>query len=209
MTLLTSFDMLIIYKIFKTRELIWRKNKMINKTAFKEYVEVFNDDKIDELSATIITTRVKVFLVNSNDEILIATSGGGCQLPGGHIEEGEGILQGTVREVEEETGIILDYNEILGQFYKIKYLQKNYQNTGKNRLSQVIYFLAKTDKHANIANLNLTENEKINNFDIKYIKFTNFENFVKQFIIPNQKEINLVIAKEMLKVYQYLVKISS
>ncbi|MDD4276231.1 MAG: NUDIX hydrolase, partial [Clostridia bacterium] len=160
-------------------------------------------------SVEIITTRVKIFLVNSKDEILIATSGGGCQLPGGHIEEGEGILQGIVREVQEETGIILDYDEILGQFYIIKYLQKNYQNTDKNRLSQVIYFLAKTDKQTNIANLNITENEKINNFDIKYIKFTNFDDFVKQFIAPNQKEINLVIAKEMLKVYPYLVKIVS
>lgn len=180
---------------------------MIDKTLFKEFVEEYNDDKIDESSIQIFTTRVKVFLVNSKDEVLIATSGGGCQLPGGHIEEGEGILQGIVREIEEETGIVLNYDEIIGQFYKIKYLQKNYQNTGKNRLSQVIYFLVRTDKQPNLSNLNLTENEKINNFDIRYISFADFTNFVEQFITPNQKEINYIIAKEMLKVYLYLVKI--
>lgn len=116
-------------------------------------------------------------------------------------------MQGIVREIEEETGIVLNYDEIIGQFYKIKYLQKNYQNTGKNRLSQVIYFLVRTDKQPNLSNLNLTENEKINNFDIRYISFADFTNFVEQFITPNQKEINYIIAKEMLKVYLYLVKI--
>lgn len=54
---------------------------MIDKTLFKEFVEEYNDDKIDESSIQIFTTRVKVFLVNSKDEVLIATSGGGCQLP--------------------------------------------------------------------------------------------------------------------------------
>lgn len=180
---------------------------MIDKTSFKEFVEQYNDDNIEESSIQIFTTRVKVFLINRKNEVLVATSDGGCQLPGGHIEENEGILQGVIREVEEETGIILDIYEIVGQFYKIKYLQKNYQNTNKNRLSQVIYFLVKTDKKPNFSNLNLTENEKINNFDIKYIKFTNFANFVNQFITPNQKEINIIIAKEMLKVYPYLIKL--
>jgi len=61
-----------------------------------------NDEEMDS-----IVTRVKVFLINNNNEILLALSNGGCQLPGGHREENEDLNDTIKREIQEETGIIL------------------------------------------------------------------------------------------------------
>ena len=158
--------------------------------------------KIKEIDEEV--TRVNAFIINSHDEILIASSNGGCQLPGGHVEEGEDIIETVKREVMEETGIILDENEISKPFFRIQHKTRNYRNTGKNRLSNVIYFLVKTDKSVNLNNIKLTENEKECNFSVKYVKIQEFENHVNSFINSTQIEVNKIIAEEMLIAFDEL-----
>ena len=158
--------------------------------------------KIKEIDEEV--TRVKAFIINSHDEILIASSNGGCQLPGGHVEDNENITLAVKREVMEETGIILDENEISKPFFRIQHKTRNYRNTGKNRLSNVIYFLVKTDKSVNLNNIKLTENEKECNFSVKYVKIQEFENHVNSFINSTQIEVNKIIAEEMLIAFDEL-----
>ena len=37
------------------------------------------------------------------------------QFPGGHVEEGESLIEAVNREVEEETGIILNAKRLVGE----------------------------------------------------------------------------------------------
>ena len=159
---------------------------------------VYNNENLSEQEIDEVVTRVKVFLVNENNELLIATSGGGCQLPGGHREEGEDLMDTVVREMREETGINLEKYEIKDSFFSIQHLTRNYKNSGKNRCSEMIYFHVVTSKEPNLDNLNLTEDEKKNEFAIEKVKIDNIEEYIKSFINETQKETNIIIAKEIL-----------
>lgn len=176
--------------------------KIMNNKLLKE---IYNEDSLKLEDISIFETRVKIFIVRNN-EILIACSGGGCQLPGGHVEPNEDIEDAIIREVAEETGMVLDKHEIINNFYEIQYFDKNYKNSGRNRLSKVSYFTVRTDKVPNLKRTNLTEREKKNNFTLKSVEINKFTDFVDQFLKPNQKEINVVIAKEILKVYPHFLE---
>ena len=173
-------------------------------------IKEYNSENIKQEEIDEVVTRVKVFLLNDKNELYIATSDGGCQLPGGHREDGEELIDTAIREVQEETGIILDKNEIVEPFYCIKHLTRNYKKTGLNRCSEMIYFYARTNKEPDIDNLNLTENEKINKFSINKVNLNDVEEFIRSFITSTQKEINIIIAKEVLSATkefkEYLLK---
>jgi len=170
-------------------------------------VEEYVDDNLTMENIDEIVTRVKVFIFNGKGQILILTSDGGCQLAGGHLDGNETVKQGIIREVKEETGITLNNEEIDEPFYEIRYLTKNYKNSNKNRMSNVFYSVVITDKKPDLTKINLTENEKINNLSVKYIDKENFEKFVSNFINDTQKEINKIIASEILKVFKELKNI--
>lgn len=104
------------------------------------------------------TTRVKVFILNPDDQFVLISAFEGYQLPGGHVEEDEVLTTAVVREVSEETGINLKPNEILIPFFKIQ----SYKNTDENlnKSSTIIYYFIKTCKSVNIDSRNLTEHEK-------------------------------------------------
>ena len=169
-------------------------------------VEV-NNDNLKDYEIDEIVTRVKVFLLNSKNELLVATSNGGCQLPGGHREDGEELSATVKREVMEETGIDLDNDEVGDAFFEIVHKTRNYRGSGKNRLSNVIYYLVKTDKQVDENNLSLTDNEKEYNFKVDYVKVEMFEEYVKSFINSTQIEINKIIAGEMLTAFGELKKL--
>lgn len=84
----------------------------------------------------IITTLCMVY---QNDQLLlqnrVKTDWHGMTFPGGHIEKGESIIQGTKREMWEETGLMVDKLQLCGV--------KQFQMEGEIRY---IVFLFKT-KH--------------------------------------------------------------
>lgn len=159
---------------------------------------IYNSDNLKETDIDEIVTRVKVFIVNSKNELLLATSGGGCQFPGGHREDGESIIDTVIREITEETGIILERAEIIEPFFEIKHYSRNYKNSGKNRSSEMVYFYVNTDKKINMEKIHLTEHEKESNFELHLVPLNEVEKFINSYIYPNQAELNIIIAKEML-----------
>ena len=166
-----------------------------------------NNDNLNNNEINEIVTRVKVFLLNSRNELLVASSNGGCQLPGGHVEKGEDFFDSVKREVMEETGIVLDNSEIHDAFFEILHKTRNHRGSGKNRLSNVIYYLVRTDKPVNENNISLTENEKEYNFKVDYVKVEQFEDYVRGFINSTQSEVNKIIAGEMLTAFGELKKL--
>ena len=73
---------------------------------------ITNKDNLKENEITEVVKRVKVLLINSNNEILLGYSHHDYQFPGGHVEENEELIDTVKREVLEETGIKLKVNNI-------------------------------------------------------------------------------------------------
>lgn len=134
-------------------------------------------------------------MINSKAQLLLGYCDGIYQFPGGHVEEGEELNSTVKREIKEETGIELNVNNIL-PFYCIKHYKKNYNETGMNRLSQLYYFLIKTDKQIDMNNIRYTEHEKSGGYRLEYISLDQIEETLKN-NIPNNVH-NPTIVKEML-----------
>ena len=143
------------------------------------------------------STRIKAFLLNSNNELLLGISAGGCQLPGGHQEKGESFKETLIREIREETGIELSLDYKPEPFYEVAY-------TNKDRRSRVLYFLIRTDLSPNLNNTNYTKSELENNFTLRYVPLDNFSNFVRNNSLETQLPINKVIDEEIIDAYNHL-----
>lgn len=164
---------------------------------------IINDENLKEEEMDGIVTRVKAFIINSNNKVLIARSNGGCQLPGGHVEKNETYEKALIREVREEVGIIVKENEIK-EFFKIRRYMQNYFNTSKNMISDVIYFVINTDEKPNKNNTHYTSLEKEYQFHIESVDFKCLASHVNNVVKKDGKKINKIIADELLYAYEEL-----
>lgn len=164
----------------------------------KEFIT--NDNNLKEEDVTEIVKRVKVLIINSSNEVLLGYSHNDYQFPGGHVEEGETLLETVNREVMEEVGINLNVKE-LEPFAKMIGYYKDWPTKGKNRKIEIYYYEVKTDEKPNLDNLHLTEHEKDGGFCLKYIPLENIEEeLINNINIYSDKH---GITKEMLKVFEY------
>jgi len=160
---------------------------------------ITNDYNLKEEDMTEIVIRVKILLINSNNEILLGYSHNEYQFPGGHVEEGESLISAINREIQEETGIELNISKAKPFACAIGYY-KDWPSIGKNRKIEIYYYEIKTDKKPNLANTKYTESEKEGNFELRYIPIENVENeLTKNVEIYEDKH---GIVKEMLKVFK-------
>lgn len=127
---------------------------------------------------TEVVKRVKVLLVNSNNDVLLGYSHNNYQFPGGHVEENETLVQAVNREVLEETGIELNITNIEPFACAIGYY-KDWPAEEKNRKIEIYYYEVKTDEKPNLENTEYTENEKDGNFELRYIPLLDVENVLK------------------------------
>ena len=73
---------------------------------------ITNKHNLKEEDITEVVKRVKILLINSKNEILLGYSHHDYQFPGGHVENGEELIQTVNREIKEETGIDLKLKNI-------------------------------------------------------------------------------------------------
>lgn len=169
-------------------------------------IKIFNKDNLKDNEIDEIVTRVKVFLINNENKILIANSGGCYMLPGGHVEDDESFISTLQREMLEETGIEIESDEIKEPFFEVRTITKNLKNSGINRLSKIIYYLIKSNKKPDLTKTNLTDREKENNFQINFIDANEFENTMQNVINCSPVEVNRIIALETLTAFKQLEK---
>ena len=155
-----------------------------------------NKHKLQENDITEVVKRVKILLINSNNEILLGYSHNDYQFPGGHVEENEELIDAVNREILEETGINLNIKDIEPIARNIGYY-KDWPEEGKNRKIEIYYYEVKTNEKPNLDNTSYTEHEKDGNFELRYIKLSNVEEELKKNI--EQYGDKKGIAKEMLE----------
>ncbi len=159
---------------------------------------ITNKYNLTDADMTEVVKRVKVLLVNSNNEVLLGYSHNNYQFPGGHVEENETLIQAVNREVLEETGMDLGIDNIEPFACAIGYY-KDWPAEGKNRKIEIYYYEIKTDEKPNLENTEYTENEKDGNFELRYIPLTNVEEELRK----NAEEYGdkKGIAREMIELF--------
>ena len=159
---------------------------------------VTNKYNLTEEDMTEVVKRVKILLVNSNDEILLGYSHHNYQFPGGHVEENEELIDTVNREILEETGMDLKLKD-LEPFARNLGYYKDWPEEGKNRKIEIYYYEVKTDEKPNLDNTSYTESEKDGGFELRYISLSNVEEELKK----NAEEYGdkKGIAREMLELF--------
>lgn len=160
---------------------------------------ITNKNNLTEADITEVVKRVKVLIINSKKEILLGYSHNNYQFPGGHVENGESLIQAVKREVLEETGIALEVNNIEPFAVALGYY-KDWPAEGKNRKIEIYYYEVNTDKKPNLSKTAYTENEKDGKFELRAIHLNKVEDELRQ----NAEEFGdkRGIAREMLELFE-------
>lgn len=159
---------------------------------------IHNEDNLTLNDVNRVTRRAKLIVENNNDEILICHMGIKYFLIGGHIDNDESDEQCLTREVAEESGVTLDFSNIL-PIASSNYINKDYPKNGDITYSNTNYYAIKYDLVPNIEMQNLTEEEKKENFKLMYIPKNEVINFLE-----NNKEINATLSDTILAIKVYL-----
>ena len=159
---------------------------------------IHNEDNLTLNDANKVTLRAKLIVENNNDEILICHMGVKYFLIGGHIDNDESDEQCLTREVAEESGVILDFSNIL-PIASSNYINKDYPKNGDITYTNTNYYAIKYDLVPNIEMQNLTEEEKKENFKLMYIPKNEVINFLE-----NTKKINATLSDTIMAIKVYL-----
>lgn len=151
------------------------------------------DNEINE-----VETRVKTILVNDKNEVLLGYAKNKYQFIGGHVEENENLIETAQREILEETGITLEIDKELKPVAKYTKYWKNEPCINQNKKTEIYYYILKCNEEINLNKTNYTEEEKKNNFELRYVPVQNLENEIIDNVRKHEGARG--IAKEMLEV---------
>lgn len=130
---------------------------------------IYNYDLLDEDEINNQIQRVKALIINSKNEILFGYADKTYQFVGGHLEENETLMECLSREIKEESGIEIRFDELV-PFLKIKYYSRNYPEEGLNTITTNNYYIVRTDLKPDFDNRELTDYEKEWGYTVKYVK---------------------------------------
>ncbi len=153
----------------------------------------YNNDNLvkEDIDETVI--RAKAIIINDNNEILLGNYMNSYQFPGGHLKEGETLEEGFRREILEETGNLLD--DVNEPFLVIRYYNKNYRDSGKNRENLIYYYKISSDIEPNYEKMDLDEKERLYDYHLERIKLDEVMDKLDETIDLNP--INKILYKEI------------
>lgn len=167
----------------------------------------YNDDNLLDSEIDEVVTRVRCFIVSSKNNMLIGHGDEGYELLGGYVEGNEEYLDALKRNIYLETGIVLDSKDSIEPFYEVRYYNKDYKGSGINRLSDMIYFLVKTDKLPNYKKLKLTPEQMLQKLPIEVVKRSLFSKTLKEYIAEEGNPIYQIKTKEILLAFDKMKEI--
>lgn len=167
---------------------------------------IYNNDNLFDSEVNEIVIRMKVLLIRNNNMIL-GYERGIYQFPGGHLEENESFNDCIKREIMEETGIEILDKDIGEPIYKIVSLNRNHPDIGRNRRSEIYYYVINTNKDIDLSKTNYTKDELEGDFKVKEIPLNRVIEELEDNIINNEK--NKVITPDMIRVIREYMKLSN
>ena len=163
---------------------------------------IYNKDNVLDKDINKVITRAKVLLINSKNEITLSFSDNVYHFVGGHVEENETLSEALIREVKEETGIILPNNDYK-PFFKITQIFKDYPSIDKTNKYEYYYFVIETDEVPNLNNINLTEEEINENFELRTFHLDEIESVLADTLSWGEKNRSIALTMlEAIKVYK-------
>ena len=165
--------------------------------------KVQNIDNIEMTDPECVISRVKVFLVNDDNQVYIVTTRYGCMLPGGHVEKGESDKDAIARELNEELGVTIDHKIVGKPFYRITYWTNR---KGIKTKSQVSYYIVRTNVVADANLIHLTSREQEIDFKINHVAWRDLRPLVDGYVHGRVKDINWAIATEIRDAMQIIEK---
>ena len=166
---------------------------------------IHNEDKLTLNDANRVTRRAKLIVENSKEEILICHMGVKYFLIGGHVDNDESDEMCLTREVAEESGITLNFSNIL-PIASSNYINKDYPEEGTITYTNSNYYALEYDLVPNIEMQNLTEEEIKENFELMYIPKSEVINFLENNKKTCQRKGTLSDTIMAIKVYLNLQK---
>lgn len=162
-----------------------------------------NDDNLEINDLDYEVIRVKGFVVNSKDEILIAFNNNTYQFPGGHVEFNENKEAALSRELKEELGI--NIGSVSEPFMEIVTYAKRYFGTDKNVCNRIFYYRILCDESPNLDETDYDELERQTEFRLFYVRMDELADFLNNCLVNGTIDVD--IGREMLlalEEYNYL-----
>ena len=162
----------------------------------------YNDDDLKDNEIDEVVTRVRAFIVSSKNNMIVGFDKEGFQLIGGYVDAGEELIPALTNIIYNETGITLDSKDSIEPFYEVRYYNRDYKGSGINRMSDLIYFLVKTDKLPNHKKLKLTDRELADKLPLEIVRRSLFGKELREYIEKEENPVNKIKATELLMAYE-------
>ena len=167
---------------------------------------IINDDTLELNEVDEFHSKVRVLLLDENNNLLVANYGNTFLFPGGSIDAGETIEDAVIRELKEETGVDYFIDELC-YLNVLKYYQRNYpkrDGSFKNRLVTTYYYVG---KYKGVTKQTLSLKEQKDNFKLQLISIDNLEELVLKNKTNNPR--NIYFVNELITILEYYKNLNS
>jgi hypothetical protein len=166
----------------------------------------YNDDDLKDNEIDEVVTRVRCFILSSKNYFMMEkTPENGYQLVEAYVGAKEKLENALKNAVYSQIGIILDEKDTIEPFFEIRHYNRDYKGTGINRLSDLIYFLVRSDKVPNYKKLKLSPEEIANMTPVELVSKTLFIKKLKDYSDGENDTIKKIRIKEILIAYDKLI----
>ena len=161
---------------------------------------IYNYDYLNDSDINNTISRAKMIVENDNEELLVVNSNNTYFLIGGHVEQDETFDECIIREIKEESGVEIPYEE-RKPFFSIKYYSKDYPEKGKNTKYINNYYSIKFDLVPDYDKMKLEQNEINGNFKLSYIHKDNIIDILEENLKVSPKPVVVRDTIEVIKEY--------